>query len=288
MMVKDTIFQKKKNLNCKGKLLDFSTPRIMGILNLTPDSFYDGGKNKSVSDAEKKISLMFAEGADIIDIGAVSTRPGAKPADKKTELSRLIQVMELILKKFPDKIFSIDTFRADVAKLAVEKYGISIINDISAGNMDNKMHETVASLKVPYIIMHMQGTPENMQVNPEYKNVTNDTILFFANKIKELKNYGINDIIIDPGFGFGKTDEHNYRLMSELDNFKLFENLIMVGISRKSMINRILKCDPLDSLNGTTVLNTVALLKGADILRVHDVKEAKECIAVYNKLSSFN
>lgn len=288
MIDKDKSFPKNKYINCKGKLIDFSTPLIMGILNLTPDSFYDGGKNKSVSDAEKKISLMFAEGADIIDIGAVSTRPGTKPADKKTELSRLTPVLELILKKFPDKIFSLDTFRADVAKLAVEKYGMSIINDISAGNMDNKMPETVASLKVPYIIMHMQGTPENMQKNPEYKNVTNDIISFFANRIKELTNSGINDIIIDPGFGFGKTVDHNYRLLSELDNFKIFSNLIMVGLSRKSMINRVLNCDPIDALNGTTALNTVALLKGADILRVHDVKEAKECVKLVSKLNKYN
>ncbi|GAB4291271.1 MAG: dihydropteroate synthase [Marinilabiliales bacterium] len=278
------IFNKSKFLNIQGKLYDLSIPKVMGILNLTPDSFYDGGKYNLLANAEKRINEMIAEGADIIDIGAVSTRPGADMLDFDTEIKRLKPVLELITNKFDKYIFSLDTFRADVARFAVENYNIGIINDISAGNIDDKMFETIAKLRVPYIIMHMQGTPSNMQKNPVYDNVIKDLIMFFAQKIQDLKSYGIHDILIDPGFGFGKTIEHNYTILKNLKDFRILERPIVVGLSRKSMIYKLLNTTQDKALNGTTIVNTISILNGADIIRVHDVKEAKEIIRIFTMI----
>lgn len=288
MNAKDTFFQKKSTLNCKGDILDLSTPKIMGILNVTPDSFYDGGKVKSRVDAERKIEKMIEEGADIIDIGANSSRPGAVQVSEQEEWGRLQFVFEIVIKNYSEFLFSIDTCRSTIAKKAILDYGIAIINDISAGEMDGNMFDIVAELNVPYIIMHMQGTPENMQENPSYTNVTNGVIKYLAGKVEYLKRIGVNDVIIDPGFGFGKTIEHNYQLLSELEAFKFFELPLLVGLSRKSMIYKTIGTTPNEALNGTTALNTVALLKGADILRVHDVKEAKEVIRLISTINSTN
>jgi len=285
-MCKDTVFYKKSTLNIKGKIFDLSNPIVMGILNITPDSFYDGGFYKSESEIIERTQKMLNDGAKIIDVGAVTSKPNSIFVDSNEEIKRINFVGNILLKNFSEVCFSIDTFRANVAKTCVEKFGFSIVNDISAGNIDNDMFKTVAELKVPYIIMHMKGTPDNMQNAPEYENVTNEIINFFSKKISDLKNYGINDIIIDPGFGFGKTINHNYQLIKELKHLCIFNFPIVVGISRKSMIYKLLNCSANEALNGTSVLNTLALLNGADILRVHDVKEAVEAIKIldlYNK-----
>ncbi len=273
-----------KSINCRGKLLKFDETKIMGILNFTPDSFSDGGQFNTISKALSRIEHMFTEEADIVDIGAISSKPGSRLLNIDEEKQRLKPLLSEINKIFPNQIFSLDTFRSEIAKWAIEKYNISIINDISAGELDTNMFKTMGTLQVPYIMMHMQGTPQNMQKNPSYKNVTLDLIQYFANKINKLKTYSVHDIIIDPGFGFGKTLEHNYQLIKELDNFKILNHLLLVGISRKSMIQKILKTDAQKSLNGTTVLNTLAIEKGANIIRVHDVKEAKELVKIYNQI----
>jgi len=270
-------------LNCSGKLLDVSKPVVMGILNITPDSFYDGGKYLKEKDWLIKTEQMLREGAAIIDIGAISTRPGATAVSQKDEAKRLFPVLKSVRKKFPDAIISVDTSRASITKSAVE-LGADIINDISAGCFDDKMFHTITAINKPYIIMHIQGSPANMQKNPVYEDVLRDIIKFFSEKINKLKNLGINDIIIDPGFGFGKTVEHNYRLISRLEMFRIFGLPMLVGVSRKSMINKVLKINPADALNGTTVLNTIAILKGANILRVHDVKEAVQTIKIINEI----
>lgn len=274
-------------LNCKGKLIDISMPKVMGILNITPDSFFDGGKHNSVNDALSQTEKMLAEGATFIDVGAYSSRPGAKHISETEELERILPIVEALVAPFPDILLSIDTFRSTVAKACIEA-GAAIINDISAGVMDNNMLPTLAKLQVPYIMMHMQGTPQNMQSNPTYNNVITDIKFYFSEKVAQARALGINDIILDPGFGFGKTIEHNYQLLQGLDIFKTLNLPMLAGISRKSMIYKHLNTTPQNALNATTALNMVALQKGVSILRVHDVKEAVECVNLYNTLENAN
>lgn len=253
----------------------------MGVLNLTGDSFYDGGRYSDPESALLRVGEMLSQGADIIDIGAVSTRPGTVPVSADEEREKLFPVLGKILEKYPESIISVDTFRAVIAKEAIEA-GAAMINDISGGSMDEKMFETIASLNVPYILMHMQGTPENMQSDPHYEDVTKEIIKWLAERVHLLRKAGVNDIIIDPGFGFGKTIEHNYTLMNQLEFFSIFQLPLLVGVSRKSMIHKALKISPQESLTGTIALNYQALLKGAAILRVHDVREALETIRIFN------
>ena len=283
----DTFFLRKKTINLGGKLLNLDEPLVMGILNLTPDSFYDGGKYTLNANTERvildQVKSMISEGASIIDIGGYSSRPGAKDVSVSEELERVIPIIELIHQEFPDLPISIDTFRSGVAIKAIEA-GAHIVNDISGGDMDANMISTVSSLQVPYIMMHMQGNPQNMQDAPNYSHVTQDVIGYFEKKLNVLEQHHISDIIIDPGFGFGKSVEHNYQLLKELDQFKLFKLPVLVGVSRKSMINKVLNTTPQEALNGTTALNMTALLNGANILRVHDVKEAHQCVQLFNKL----
>ena len=278
---------KQQSINCNGNLLDLCKPKVMGILNITPDSFYDGGIYSNNEKIEKRIKKMLSEGASIIDIGAYSSRPGAKQITEKDEINRLLPTFELIIKKFPDIFFSLDTFRSEIAKIAVKDYGISIINDISAGSLDKNMFETIADLNVPYIMMHMKGDPQNMQKNPVYKDLIPEIFQYFSKKLEVLKKLAVKDIIIDPGFGFGKTIEHNYKLLLELHNFNIFELPVLVGLSRKSMIYKYLEINQNEALNGTTVLNTIAIQKGANILRVHDVKEAVETIQLVSSVYNF-
>ena len=278
MKSKDTFFSKKYSLNCRGKLINLSTPKIMGILNITPDSFYDGGKFRTKEQILKKTGQMIEEGASMIDVGACSTRPGAEVISPEEEIKRLGTALEAIRTDFPDVIISVDTFRSQVAFIAVKDYEVDIINDISAGAADENMLITIAELNVPYVMMHIKGTPKNMQNNPTYDNVVEEIVKYFSEKVQKAKLSGICDIIIDPGFGFGKTLEHNFQILNQLDIFKLFELPVLVGLSRKSMIYKALDTTPKEALNGTTVLNTIAIMKGANILRVHDVKEAIETI----------
>ncbi len=280
MKNKGTFFSKKSTIRIRGKIIELSDPRIMGVLNVTPDSFYDGGRYTSEQLIIERVRQMITEGADFIDIGAFSSRPGADFVSENDEVKRLKPALDAIRKHFPDSILSIDTFRSGIVKFAVENFNVDMVNDIFAGNADDNMYQTVADLGVPYIIMHMKGTPQNMQKNPSYKNVTKEIFMFFSEKLSRIRNAGVNDIIIDPGFGFGKTIEHNYTILKQLDAFKIFELPVMVGLSRKSFIYKVLKTVPEESLNGTTVLNTIALVNGASILRVHDVKEAKEAIKI--------
>ena len=273
-------------INCKGELIDLTTPKIMGILNLTPDSFFDGGKYKSEKEVLLQIETMIEAGATFIDIGAYSSRPGAVHVSEAVELERILPIVQLAVKSFPSIVISIDTFRGNVARACIEA-GAALINDISAGNLDASMYKTIGELKVPYIMMHMQGTPATMQNNPSYNNVTQDVLYYFSEKIASLRSHGVNDIIIDPGFGFGKTIEHNYQLLQELSHFSTLNLPILIGLSRKSMIYNVLESTPETALNGTSILNTIALERGAQILRVHDVKEAQECITLYNTLNQF-
>lgn len=283
---KDTFFSKKRTINCRGTLFDFNQPRVMGILNITPDSFYDGGKYDNPEQILEMAKKMISDGADILDIGAYSSRPGAEHISEKDELNRLISVVEIIRKNMPEVIISIDTFRSEIARIMIEDYESDIVNDISGGDMDNKMFETVARLNIPYILMHMQGSPQNMQLAPTYDDIVRDILFSFSKKIDKLTLMGVNDIIIDPGFGFGKTIDHNYELISRLDEFKIIELPLLVGLSRKSMIYKTLNTSPKNALTGTIALNMVTLQKGADILRVHDVKEAKETIDIFLKLNT--
>ena len=273
-------------INVNGKLMDLSEPQVMGILNVTPDSFYAGSRAETERDITQRIHQIVNEGASIIDIGAYSSRPNAQHISAEEEMSRLRTGLELIRKHHPEAIVSVDTFRADIARMCVEEYGVAIINDISAGNMDEQMFPTIARLGVPYIIMHMKGTPQNMQENPHYNHFLKEIFYYFSEKVQKLRDLGAKDIIIDPGFGFGKTIEHNYELMNHLEEFHLFELPILVGISRKSMIYKLLGITPEEALNGTTALNTIALTKGAHILRVHDVKEAVECVKIVQKMKA--
>ena len=258
----------------------------MGILNVTPDSFYAGSRMETEKDIINRLHQITSEGASILDIGAYSSRPDAEHISAEEEMNRLRTGLDLVRKHQPEAVVSVDTFRADVAKMCVEEFGAAMINDISAGQLDAAMFGTIAQLGVPYIMMHMQGTPQNMQMNPHYDNLLKEVFLYFAERVQKLRNLGVKDIIIDPGFGFGKTLEHNYELMNHLDEFQLFELPLLVGISRKSMIYKLLGTTPEEALNGTTVLNTLALMKGANILRVHDVKAAKEAVTLVEKMKS--
>jgi len=271
-------------INCKGNLIDLSIPKVMGILNITPDSFYDGGKYKNVNDILNQAEKMLADGATFIDIGAYSSRPGAEHVSGEEELQRILPVIELLLKQFPEMLISVDTFRSVIAKETITA-GAAIVNDISGGNMDTQMFETVAKLQVPYILMHMQGTPQNMQENPSYENVTTELIKFFSEKIHQLNLLKLNDVIIDVGFGFGKTTKHNFQLLKELHFFKSLQVPILAGISRKSMLYKTLDITAQEALNATTSANTIALLNGAKILRVHDVKEAMESVKIFQQVS---
>ena len=257
-------------------MLDITRPVVMGILNVTPDSFYDGGAHISVSDQLKQVEKMLKEGAFIIDIGAVSTRPGARPVDEKLEITRLLPILTVISKYFPSCILSVDTFRSAVATIAIEN-GAGMINDIYGGRFDEKIMETITSHDIPYVMMHMQGTPQTMQVDPHYTDVIKDITGFFTQQLALFPS-GYNQIILDPGFGFGKKIEHNFQILSRLGELKKLGYPLLAGLSRKSMINKVLHTKPIEALNGTTVLNTIALLKGINILRVHDVKEAMEAI----------
>ncbi|MAV81329.1 MAG: dihydropteroate synthase [Flavobacteriales bacterium] len=272
-------------INIGGNIMNFKKPKIMGILNVTPDSFYDGGVFNSEKKVLNQVNTMIDEGVDIIDIGGYSSKPGAENISLDTELKRVIPYIEIIKKNFEDIPVSIDTFRSKVAKEAVN-HGAEIINDISSGDLDKTMFETVSELKVPYIMMHMKGKPIDMQINPVYKNLVVDISENLSKKIFEARTKGINDIIIDPGFGFGKTVNDNYILLKNLSFFKELGCPILVGISRKSMIYKVLNTDPQNSLNGTTCLNTISLMNGANILRVHDVKQAKEVVDLYESLNS--
>jgi len=274
-----------KSINCKGKLIDLSTPKVMGILNLTPDSFYDGGKLSSEKDIVSQAEKMITDGATFLDLGGYSSRPGAAFVSEEEELRRVLPVVSLILKEFPNVFLSIDTFRSNIAKQCIEG-GAALINDISGGAMDDSMFEVIAKLQVPYIIMHMRGTPETMMLNTEYKDITKELLFYFSEKIAKVRSYGINDMIVDLGFGFSKTINQNFELLSNLELFKNLDTTLLVGISRKSMIYKSLEISPKDALNGTTSMNTIALYKGASILRVHDVKEAVECINLMQNLKS--
>lgn len=267
-------------INVNGSLLDLSQPRVMGILNVTPDSFYAGSRTQTEAEIVRRVKQIVSEGAAIIDIGAYSSRPNADNVSAREEMERLRMGLKILFEIQPDAVVSVDTFRADVARMCVEEYGVAIINDIAAGEMDANMFHTVAALNVPYIMMHMQGTPQSMQQHPHYDNLLKEVFLYFARKVQQLRDLGVKDIILDPGFGFGKTMEHNYELLSHLEEFRIFELPLLVGVSRKSMIYRLLDITPQEALNGTTVLDTICLLKGADILRVHDVKEAVETVRI--------
>ena len=271
------------NISCKGKLIDLTTPKIMGILNLTPDSFYDGGFHNNLDAALTQTERMLHEGATFIDVGGASSKPGVSEITLDEELSRVLPVIEKIHLTFPEAIVSIDTYRSEVAKQAVQA-GATMVNDISGGTLDSKMLKTVGALGVPYVAMHMQGTPQNMQKNPTYEDVLVTLRHFFSTKIAAAHKAGIHDIILDPGFGFGKTLEHNYAILNHLKSLQIEGTPILIGVSRKSMIYKLLHIDVADALNGTTVLNTVALQRGAQILRVHDVKEAQQAVQLLEKL----
>jgi len=272
-------------INCKGKLIDLSIPKVMGILNLTPDSFYDGGKYKNDNEILSQVYMMLKNEATFIDIGAYSSRPNADHISESEELKRLLPIIALIVEEFPEILISIDTFRSNVAKKSME-VGAAIINDISAGQLDQNMMLTAAELKVPYVMMHMKGTPQNMQQLANYDYLMKDILFYFSKKITEAKNLGIKDLIIDPGFGFAKNINQNFELLNQLDLLKSLELPILTGVSRKSMIYKTLGGSAQDALNGTTVLNTIALQKGANILRVHDVKEAVEAVKLTCQLNN--
>lgn len=273
-------------INVGGRLLDLSEPQVMGILNVTPDSFYADSRCKTDVDIANKVRQMIGEGADMIDIGAYSSRPGADEVSPQEEKDRLRQGLSIVKDIAPDIILSVDTFRADVARMCVEEYGVHIINDISGGELDSQMFETVAELGVPYILMHMQGTPQTMQLAPHYDNLMAEMLQYFGKKVQQLHELGVKDVILDPGFGFAKTLDHNYELMAHLQDLQVLGLPMLVGISRKSMIYRLLDTTPAESLNGTTVLNTIALSKGASILRVHDVKACREAVTLYQKMQA--
>ncbi len=270
-------------INCLGNLIDLSSPKVMGILNITPDSFYDGGKYKNNDEILQQVDTMLQEGATFIDVGAYSSRPGAAHISEEEELARIVPIIDLLVNNFKSIVISVDTFRSKVADTTL-KHGAAVINDISGGKMDNNMFATVAKHQVPYILMHMQGTPQNMQQNPQYKNVTTELITFFAEQLFKLHNLKVNDVIIDVGFGFGKTIDHNFELLQKLSLFKSLDAPILAGVSRKSMLYKTLNTDAANALNATTVANTITLLNGANILRVHDVKEAVEAVKIVSKI----
>ena len=270
-------------INCKGNLIDLTLPKVMGILNITPNSFFDGGKYTDENSVLQQVEKMLVDGATFIDVGAYSSKPNAEFVSENEEISRLIPVIELILKNFPETLISVDTFRATVAKKAIEN-GACIVNDISAGSLDENMMQTVADLQVPYIMMHMKGNPQTMQSLAQYENIVKEMLFYFSEKVAQARSFGINDLIVDPGFGFAKILEQNFEVMNKLELFQMLELPLLVGVSRKSMIYKTLETSAEFALNGTTVLNTIALQKGAKILRVHDVKEAVECVKLYDSL----
>ena len=272
-------------INIKGNLLDLNKPKIMGILNVTPDSFFDGGLYNTEKKVDIQVMKMIEDGMDILDVGGYSSRPGAKEISVNEEIDRVVPVVKFIRKTYPELILSVDTFRSEVARNCLD-LGIDIINDISAGCIDKNILDVVAEYNCPYIMMHMKGTPQTMQINPEYENLIKELLIYFAKRIYLAREKGIIDIIVDPGFGFGKTLDHNYTIMKKIENFKLLDLPILVGISRKSFITKQLDIDKKDSLNGTTALNMYFLEKNINILRVHDVKEAKECVMLHEKIKS--
>lgn len=276
---------KHQTLNIKGELISLEEPLVMGILNVTPDSFYEGSRKQTETDIRNRIEEILQEGGRIIDLGGYSSRPDAQDVSPEEEMERLCLALRILRDEYPKAMVSVDTFRADIARRCVEEYGAAIINDISGGELDAAMFPAIADLHIPYIIMHMRGTPKTMQQHCDYQNLTADILLYFSKKIEQLHLMGVNDVIIDPGFGFSKTLEQNYELMRHLADFSLFEKPLLVGISRKSMIYKLLGGTPAESLNGTTVLNTYALLNGANILRVHDVKAAVEAVRIFKQLS---
>ncbi|MDL2266178.1 dihydropteroate synthase [Parabacteroides sp. OttesenSCG-928-G07] len=278
----------EKMLNLHGTLTTLTSPLVMGILNITPDSFFADSRKQSQQEIEERLEIILNEGADIIDIGGYSSRPDAADVTEEEEMQRLGFALDLINKQYPKAIVSVDTFRASVARRCVEEYGVAIINDISGGELDPEMFATVAELQVPYILMHMRGTPQTMQQYTDYSDMMEEIMLYFSHKIRQLRLLGVNDIILDPGFGFSKTTTQNYELMGHLKDFCIFEIPLFVGISRKSMIYKLLDITPADSLNGTTVLNTYALLNGANILRVHDVKAAVEAVKIVEQINSLS
>lgn len=269
-------------INCKGKLIDLKIPKVMGILNVTPNSFYDGGLHHSLDKIEQQTEKMLNEGADIIDVGAYSTQPNASFVSQEEELGRIIPVVRHLVKKFPDIILSVDTFRAEVAKQTIE-LGAAIINDVSAGFLDDQMMAVVGAMNVPYIMMHMKGTPQNMQQFTDYEDVMHDMILYFSERMATAHKHGIIDVIIDPGFGFSKTLDQNYEVLNKLHLLQNLDVPVLSALSRKSMIYKFFESTPQEALNGTSVLNTISLMKGANLLRVHDVKEAVECVKLYMK-----
>ena len=276
-------------INANGQLIDLGTPQVMGILNVTPDSFYSGSRKQTETEIAERVEQILAEGGQMIDVGAYSSRPNADDVSTKEEMERLRRGLRILREKAPDAIVSVDTFRADVAKMCVEEYGVQIVNDISGGELDKEMYPTVARLGVPYVLMHMKGTPQTMQEAPHYDDLMKEVLLYFAEKIQQLRDFGQKDIILDPGFGFAKTMEHNYELLSHLEALQIFELPILVGVSRKSMIYKLLGTTAQEALNGTTVLNTICLMKGcANILRVHDVKECVEAVEIYKELYKNN
>lgn len=276
------------SIKCGDKVINFENPVVMGILNLTPDSFFDGGSYLDETSILKRVDQILTEGAGIIDIGAYSTRPGAAIVGLEEEYDRLRPALFCIRKEFPQAVLSIDTFRSEIVDRIISEFGPCLINDISGGTMDLNMFSTIGRLQVPYILMHIKGTPQTMQQNPHYEDLFSEILNFFQNKIRELKDAGVTDVIIDPGFGFGKTLDHNYEILSKLAVFFDFNLPLLVGVSRKSMIYKFIGGNPSTSLNGTTAINMLALERGANILRVHDVKEAVECVKLFGKIKSFS
>ena len=277
-----------KYINVNGELMNLEEPQVMGILNITPDSFYKASRKQTEEAIRERALQIINEGASIIDVGAYSSRPSAKNISLEEEMERLRYGLRIINDTIPNAVLSVDTFRADAARMCVEEYGVAMINDIASGEMDENMFETIAHLGVPYIIMHMKGTPQTMQIDPNYDNLLKEVLEYFAHKVGKLQELGVKDIILDPGFGFGKTVTHNYELLAAMDEFKIFEMPILVGVSRKSMIYKLLGNSADEALNGTSVVHTLALERGANILRVHDVKEAVEVIRIVNKMEEAN
>lgn len=279
--MQNKVFSSNKTLNVGGRLIHFDSPKIMGILNITPDSFFDGGKYKDEKSILQLVEKMITDGADFIDVGGYSSRPGAKDVTQEEELERVLSVIKVIVKNFPESILSIDTFRSEVARQAIEE-GALMVNDISGGALDNKMFDLIARHHIPYILMHMKGTPQTMKSMAEYENLISEMLDYFHPRLHQLHQMGVVDIMIDPGFGFAKTIAHNFELLKQLELLKILNKPMVIGLSRKSMIWKTLDTNPENALNGTTVLNTIALLKGASILRIHDVKEAVEAVKLTN------
>ena len=278
--------KRKSTINLSGRLIDLSKPVVMGILNVTPDSFFDGGKYETEKKIVERAEEILEQGATIIDIGAISTRPGTEEISTKEEIDRLLPAVKAVRKAFPEAHVSIDTFRSWVALKVIEECGPCIVNDVSGGNFDVHMFDIIGKLGVPYILMHLLGTPLQMQKDPVYEDIIRDISMYFTERVKKLTTAGVKDVILDPGFGFGKTLAHNYELLNRLDSFKVFQLPLLVGVSRKSMIHKLLGSKPEDALNGTSVVNTLALMGGTDILRVHDVREAVEAVRILNMIRS--